>query len=106
MQRLSSEELNPGQSGLMKSGLALLNGRLFTPHEGSRNALCFSLTRLYALIKMGLAKLANASSHRLLPGMNRGTWLYKGYKPSAATLNPGWFRKKLPSEPEQHGYQI
>lgn len=47
-------ELNPRQSGLMKSGLLLLNRILFTACDGSLNALCCSLTSLFAVIQMVL----------------------------------------------------
>lgn len=57
-------ELDPQQSGLMKSGLLLLNKILFTACDGSLNALCCSLTSLFAVIQMVFAKLAHDSSCR------------------------------------------
>lgn len=63
MRRLS-RELNPRQSGLMKSGLLLLNRILFTACDGSLNALCCSLTSLFAVIQMAFAKLAHDGSRR------------------------------------------
>jgi len=48
----------------MKSGLLLLNRILFTACDGSLNALCCSLTSLFAVIQMAFAKLAHDSSRR------------------------------------------
>lgn len=101
MQRLIGE-LNPRQSGLMKSGLLLLNRILFTACDGSLNALCCSLTSLFAVIQMVFAKLADDSSRRAgirydETVIEECRKLHKGFIPFV--LTPGRYRldqEKLP----------
>lgn len=77
-------ELNPRQSGLMKSGLLLLNWIVFTACDGSLNALCCSLTSLFAVIQMVLQNWLMIAPVVLISSMRQlhnGAWSYIKARP-------------------------